>query len=300
MKILACVVTYNRVALLERCVDGILAQDRPPDLLLVINNGSTDTTLETLERKGITAITQANVGSAGGWARAIEEAQQRGFDAVWLMDDDGFPAPPALGILERALHGDRACVSSVVLRENEPDRFVFPFPRLNANGWPTLLSAKRKIPRLSELRREAVDGLYPFAHFFNGALVSVAATRKVGNVSADYFLSGDEIDYFARLRRAGPVLSHVDAHHLHPDVSLRALTPIKTYYFLKNTLIVNRRFHDRLPARQAAAVLGILARLAARNSPAEAWSYLAGANAPLFWRAVRRGLAGRIGPDFDE
>lgn len=297
MKILACVVTYNRVELLARCVDAIRGQSRPPDRLLVINNSSTDGTTQMLDKRGVDYVTQPNLGSAGGWARSIQEAQDGHYDAVWLMDDDGFPDAAALGILEQSLGGDRVCVSSVVLREDDRERFVFPFPILNRNGWPALFSAPRKVPTLSALRALATDGLYPFAHLFNGALLSVAMTRRIGNVTPDYFLFGDEVDYFARMRQVGGVWSHLAAHHYHPDVAQRPLTPEKAYYYLKNTLILNRRYHDLLPARQLAAVAAVVGRVAARNSPAEALALVAGRRA-ILWKALARGMKGRIGKDF--
>lgn len=297
MKILACVVTYNRAALLERCVDAIRAQTRSPDRLLVINNGSTDDTVAMLAAKGVECLTQDNLGSAGGWARSIAEAQEGGFDSVWLMDDDGFPAPQALALLEPSLTKGRVCVSSVVLREDDPDRFVFPFPVLNRNGWPDLFARPRKIPTLDALRRLAPDGLYPFAHLFNGALIDVAAARRIGNVNQNYFLFGDEVDYFARMRQLGPVLSNLEAHHLHPDVSKRELNETKVYYYVKNTLILNRLYHDLRPARDLATLLAALGRVARRNSAGEAMSYLVGRRAPLLWKAVTRGRRGRIGKD---
>jgi GT2 family glycosyltransferase len=299
MKILASVVTYNRKTLLERCVDHIRAQARPPDRLLVINNSSSDGTAEMLDAKGVDYVTQPNLGSAGGWARAIDEATKGGFDAVWLMDDDGYPGPGALALLEDKLGAGVGCVSSVVLRENQPTHFVFPFPRLNRRGFPALLARRRKIATLAELRAHAGGDLYPFAHLFNGALVSIETARRIGNVSPDYFMSGDEVDYFMRLQQAGPVFSHLGAHHFHPDVTTRPLTPEKFYYYLKNTIILNRRYFDLKPARHVMATAAVLARTVRRNSAGTALSYVAGRNAPVLWRAVARGLKGRMGKDFD-
>ena len=103
MKILAAVVTHNREKLLERCLGHLKKQTRPPDDIVVINNGSTDGTLAMLKRKKVRAVTQDNLGSAGGWRRSIDEALNAGADAVWLMDDDGYPDPRALEVLERQL-----------------------------------------------------------------------------------------------------------------------------------------------------------------------------------------------------
>ena len=217
MEILAVVVTHNRRTLLSRCLDNLLAQKRQPDHILVVNNASEDGTVEMLQKRKIDFITQENFGSAGGWYRGIEYALDHDFDAIWLMDDDGFPNVGALCLLEAALSPDVVCASSVVVREDLPTDFVFPLPLLDSSDLPIIWGRKRKLVSMSELRSISPDGTYPFAHFFNGALVSIAAVRQVGNVDCNFFMSGDELDYQYRLRKAGKVISLVDAIHYHPD-----------------------------------------------------------------------------------
>jgi rhamnopyranosyl-N-acetylglucosaminyl-diphospho-decaprenol beta-1,3/1,4-galactofuranosyltransferase len=299
MKILAAVVTHNRRELLGRCIDQLLKQVRAPDELLIINNSSTDGTEDMLRARGVPYITQENTGSAGGWRRGIEHAIEQNFDAVWLMDDDGFPDTGALAILEKALTPGVACASSIILREDRPTHFVFPMPFLDNSGQPVIFGAPRKIDTLEKLRRLAPDGIYPFAHLFNGALISADAARAIGNVNQNYFISGDEVDYFCRLRKGGRVVSLLDAIQFHPDVSKRPFTPVKFYYYLKNTLILNERYFDAVPLRNLLAVAAVLGRTAKRNGPVVALSYLFGRNAPVFYQAIIRGLRGQIGKDFD-
>ena len=128
MNILTIIVTHNRCKLLSRCIDHVQSQSRLSDALVVINNGSNDGTLEMLKSRGIAVIDQENVGSAGGWHRGIQHALDRGFEAVWMMDDDGFPDSDALNKLEKILTPGIACASSVVIREDYSNHFVFPFP----------------------------------------------------------------------------------------------------------------------------------------------------------------------------
>ena len=187
----------------------------------------------------------------------------------------------------------------MVLREDKPNHFVFPFPVLDRHGLPVLLAAKRKIARLDELGRHAASGTYPFAHLFNGALVRTEAVRRIGNVDTRFFLMGDEVDFFMRMRAAGGVVSHLRAHHLHPNVAARPLDAAKFYYFIKNTLILNRRYFDKVPLRDLMTVAVALARTARRNSMATALGYLFGRRAPILWKAVSRGIRGRIGKDAD-
>ncbi len=298
MKIVAAVVTYNRCALLERCLDHLATQSRAPDEVLVINNASTDGTLQMLASRPVSVISQPNVGSAGGWHRAIAYALERGFDAVWLMDDDGYPDCAALGQLEEVLTGDVVCASSVVVHEDDPDRFVFPFSLLNAGGNPVLLARRRKVRTVTELKTISPEGRYPFAHLFNGALISTRAIRDIGNVERRYFMFGDEVDYLLRLSRIGKVLSITDAIHRHPDVSRRALTSMKFYYYIKNTIIINHRYLDLALLRDALTVGVALWRVARRNGVTSALAYVAGSDTACLYRAIIRGARGQLGKDF--
>ncbi len=297
--ILAVIVTYNRRELLGRCIDYLEKQSRPPDLLVVINNGSTDDTDAMLRDRGIRCITQDNVGSAGGWHRGIQVALDEGFDAVWLMDDDGFPEVAALGRLEAELGPGGACVSSAVLCEGERERLVFPLPRLDARGLPALFSLRRKLLTLDKVGKWSKAGLYPFAHFFNGALISTEAIRQVGNVDRDFFIFGDELDYLHRLRSAGLVYTVMSAHHYHPDVAGRPLTDTMIYYYVKNTLVLNGRYFDWVPVRNILTVAAALSRTARRNGWREAISYLLGRKRRVLWTAIRRGLQGQVAKDFN-
>jgi GT2 family glycosyltransferase len=299
MRILTAIVTHNRCTLLERCIDHIARQTRASDGLIIINNASTDGTVAMLDARGIAHIDQPNLGPAAGWNRAIAECIDGGFDTVWLMDDDGFPDSNALAALEAGIAPGVACVSSVVLRENQPTHFVFPFPLLNRAGLPVVAGRRRKLPTLAELSRVAIDGTYPFAHLFNGALITRAAIRAAGTVDTGFFIYGEEVDYFFRLRQAGEVCSVLAARHYHPDVTQRSLTPTKLYYYLKNTLVLNRRYYDMVPVRDA-LTLGIgLARYGARNGWQTLAAVLMGRQRRLVPRAVVRGLRGQVGADFD-
>ncbi|WBO20820.1 glycosyltransferase [Sphingomonas abietis] len=300
MKILAAVVTHNRCVLLERCVDAIRAQTRPADGVVVINNASTDGTVAMLDAKGVAHVDQANLGSAGGWNRAIAECLAGGYDAVWLMDDDGYPDADALAALAGSLTDGIACVSSVVLRETEPTHFVFPFPLLDRAGLPVVMARPRKLATLAELDGIAQAGSYPFAHLFNGALIARAAIDAAGTVDTGFFMFGDEVDYFFRLRQVGEVRSVLAARHYHPDVARRPLTPAKLYYYLKNTLILNRRYFDKVAVRDA-LTLGVgLARYGARNGWYSLVIMLVWRRRQLVPRAISRGLRGKVGPDFNE
>lgn len=287
MKVLAAVVTYNRLELLKRCIDHLKKQTYLPDIV-IINNSSTDGTEAFLQEAGINYITQENLGSSGGWHRAIAEALEKNYDYIWLMDDDGFPDSNALQILLNTINNDIACVSSVVVKENNPEEFVFGFPKLNKKGNPALLRFKRKYYKLSDLLPKG--NTYPFAHFFNGALINIKHIKRIGNVNTDYFIYGDEVDYYCRLRKTGKILTSFDAKHNHPDVSKRNIDDKRVYYFIRNSIIIHNKYFDNSSLRNFLVVIATLVRIFRRNGAFKSLSYLFGNKKKYFYPAIKDGF----------
>ena len=117
------VVTFNRADLLRRMLAGLAALTRQPDAVIVVDNASTDHTRQVLEEAGNRALLaiheDRNLGGAGGFHRGVREAYDRGYDRIWLMDDDVVPAPDCLDVL---LAQDEACLMAV--REDLHGRLV--------------------------------------------------------------------------------------------------------------------------------------------------------------------------------
>lgn len=285
-RVLAAVVTYNRLNLLKRCINHLKQQTLLPDIL-VINNSSTDGTELFLEAESIPYITQNNSGSSGGWFTSIAEAANKNYDYVWLMDDDGFPDDSALETLINAMDENTACASSVVIKETNPDEFVFGFPKLNKHGNPVIFNLRRKFYKLSDLYPEYIT--YPFAHFFNGALINLKIIHVVGNVDLRYFMYGDEVDYFFRLKNAGKVITVFEAKHNHPDVNKRSIEEKRVYYYIRNTIILNNMYFDNAQIRNFLTIWVALYRILRRNGIVKCLRYLFGKEAKYFYPAIKDG-----------
>lgn len=289
-KVLAAVVTHNRLELLKRCITHLQQQSIPADIL-IIDNASIDGTKQFLIDNGIDHITQDNLGSAGGWWRSLREAEQRGYAYAWLMDDDGFPDSGALAILLNLMKDDTICLSSLVVKENKTNELVFGMPRLNKNGFPVILSLKRKYNTTQELPIH--EHKYPHAHLFNGALIDVPKAKALGDVDMSYFMYGDEVDYYCRMRRAGKIFSVVNALHYHPDVSQRSIDKKKVYYFIRNTIILNHLYFDKAFIRDFFTVGVAMYRILRRNGIREFFSYFFGGNSKYFYPAISDGYKKR-------
>ncbi len=95
LAISAVVPVYNAEQYIGQCLTGILSQTRPPDEVIVVDDGSSDGTAEELARFGneIRVVKQANRGHPGAYTRCFEEA--RG-DYVAKCDADDIWEPAKL------------------------------------------------------------------------------------------------------------------------------------------------------------------------------------------------------------
>ena len=91
-RVVAVVVTHNRVASLASSLDAVAAQTRRPDHLVVVDNADDPKVAEVLAASPVPSTylpSQRNLGGAGGYALGMLHALALGADLVWLGDDDG-------------------------------------------------------------------------------------------------------------------------------------------------------------------------------------------------------------------
>lgn len=238
-KVIVVIVTYNRRESLSHCITALKNQTRKPDNILVINNGSTDETGDWLKKqKDLDHISQENVGSAGGFYTGIKTAYERGYNWIWLMDDDGFPREDAL---EKLLCGH---TEELMLRNcaviNKDDKKSFVWKTLNYKS-------------LDEVKSPVIQNI---AHPFNGTLLHRKIVERVGFPNPKLFLWGDETEYYYRIIRknAIPFCTITDSIHYHPATSFSFKqdwdykTGWKMYYYIRNRFHVHRsKFSSVIP-----------------------------------------------------
>lgn len=93
---------FNRAHLIGETLENVLRQSRPPDEVIVVDDGSTDGSSLVIERFAprVRLIRQANAGPGAARNRGLAEA--RG-ELIQFMDSDDLWSPNKLEVQERAL-----------------------------------------------------------------------------------------------------------------------------------------------------------------------------------------------------
>ena len=241
MRITAVIVTYNRFDMLTETVDKVLGQSTGCDAL-IIDNGSTDGTGSYIkERYGsdprvIYVNTGENLGGAGGFNRGVREALDRGYDALWLMDDDCFTEEDSLSKLAEAhaaLSGRYGWLSSRCL-------------------WKDGTICNMNVQRVSPYKDADMEsgGLVraEMASFVS-LFLPADTVRKYGLPIKDFFIWGDDWEYTRRISIKEPCYIVNDSVVIHAMgsntvVSIAEDTPDRLHryaYAYRNDVYLYRR-----------------------------------------------------------
>ena len=162
MLISAVLPTFNCSHLLGRAIDSVLAQTRPVDELIVVDDGSTDDTRSMVARYG-TAVRyffQLNRGCAAARNRGIRESNG---DWIALIDHDDEWLPDKIQKQVATLQGKPDAVVcytgcwSVVDGKQKLVRMVNP-----QKLWPAMRLQNLLLPSLVMIRKKTFDDLGGF------------------------------------------------------------------------------------------------------------------------------------------
>ena len=293
--ILALIITHNRLNELKTCIQKIKSQSLLPDKILVIDNQSNDGTKEYLNNNKIDNIYSINNGSAGGWNLGINYCLKNNYDFIWMMDDDGYPDKFALENLYNNFSKNFSCLSSLILDINDNNKLAIPLPILNKKNNPVIFRFKRKI----KYKNYFSDKIkyYSFANFFNGSLININSIKKIGNIDINYFIYGEEVDFFHRLRKVGKVLTCLNSIHYHPSINKR-WTRIKMYYYIKNSIHLNFKYYDHPYIRSLLNIFVIFYRIFRYNGLMFFLKTFEYKNIKKLLSAIYKGFKSQIGNDY--
>ena len=301
------VVAYSRIETLDRVLNSLRDQTRPPDAIVLVDNGALPEVRDAVHRweaydDGVQVVALTpNGGSAGGFTAGLEAAlASPECTHVAAFDDDAIPAQDCLEkLLDAAaeLGEDAGAVGAVSM---EPG---------GGFAWPMfMLGDRQPVRTLQELEAAAGDRpAIPVAELAWHALVlPVGTVRRVGPPKKELFMWYEDVEYGLRLRRAGLTPYAVVAAHVeHPPpkrvvradilgvpLDVPVISPSKAYLMTRNALVVRHEYIGPkfwvvdLPLTVARALIAI------RALPGSRLALLRG----VLLRSMADAARGRLGP----
>lgn len=268
----AVVVTYNRKNLLIECLEALRKQTRPVQGIYLIDNASTDETPELLLEKGyiselppqnlrepwekesgISNFTDGNIinlhyvrmhentGGAGGFYEGVKRGYEKGYDWLWLMDDDTVPEDNAVNsLLEKANELKDVSVgflnSKVLWTDGTPHVMNIPTLKPLINGTPFNLYEDEEV-----LLVETAS--------FVSLLVNRDIVKKVGLPIKEFFIWADDVEYTLRISRSGLlglyVKDSIVIHKTKNNYSASNIYDWRFYYHVRNHLWISKLHYKR-------------------------------------------------------
>src|SRR4051812_39514468 len=193
--VIAVLVTYNRRELLVECLEAIARQTHPVSRVVLVDNASTDGTIEHVLASGVAErlaidlvqLTR-NGGGAEGFHYGVRAALEGESDWLWLMDDDCEPADDCLERLLAAEGSDAALLAPVV---REPGGELLAVHRGHVRPrWFFAPLMETGVP-------EGIEQI-DFCSFV-GPLIRTDAARRIGLPMRELFIRFEDVEYVQRL-----------------------------------------------------------------------------------------------------
>jgi rhamnosyltransferase len=282
---------------LSEHLDLLLNQSQPLSEIIVVDNASTDGTIEVLNERfpAVKVIRLAkNDGVSGGYSAGLEYALGRNHDWVWMLDQDSRPLPDTVANL-------------LAVYESFPDReklgLIAPLPISAATGAPYPLFLWRE----GQVEVRPVPGgntltLVDMA-ISSGSLIRREAVRKAGLPRNDFFIDFVDYEHCLRLRRSGFLIAVVNQcvmpHTIGQPRTVKFLgkpmswithRPWRDYYKVRNRAFVV--WHQVPSLRAKAFVIHQFLRQMFGSLLYDAEKVR---RIHFMWRGLRDGIRGRLG-----
>jgi len=245
--VFAIVVTYNRKQLLIQCLSALAKQTQPLSKIIIVDNASTDGTLQELHHSGLLEnpcmqllSLEQNTGGAGGFSTGMKYAFEQGADYVWMMDDDAMPHLNALEELMKYATPQHIFASLAVHEQQI--------------SWEMTVKTG-DIWQATHNPADILEKMEVYSLPFLGFMIHREMVEKIGLPDTAFFIAADDTEYCLRAKQAGSklflagrsLIEHPKAQHqeykvLGKKINYVSLPPWKRYYDTRNRIFIAKKY----------------------------------------------------------
>jgi len=297
-KVYVLILTWNRVHDVITCLSHLDDLDYPNYEVLVIDNGSSDGTVETIKEKfeHIDILENGiNLGYAGGNNAGLRHALEHGADYMFIVNSDTILPPDIVREMVEVASSsqDIAAVGAKNLKMSDPSTIWAAYLEMTYDWTLVKVVGNREQDGPEYTVVQDVDSVVGC-----GMLLSRRAIQDVGMIDEFLFGYHEDVDWCLRARRKGYRCVYAGtAYLLHrgsssTDISQEQSMPAR-YFLVRNAIIVARRYGN--PLQFAHVCLSMLLFLSGKEMKCQLGLRKRGTFS-LMWRGFRDGWRERPAP----
>jgi len=234
------ILNWNRIVDTLECLESLACLDYPDYEVVVVDNGSTDRSVEAIRERfpEVTLIENGeNLGFTGGNNVGLRQALERGADYALLLNNDTEVAPDFLRHIVEATETDPTVgIAGPMIYYHERPELIW-----SAGGAIDWRRGKTRMLGLNAPDTGQFGTASRQVNFVTGCalLVKRAVLERVGLLDERFFAYYEETEWCVRAQRAGFKIAHVPTAKVWHKIPLDARdnSPLVHYYMTRNRLL---------------------------------------------------------------
>jgi len=234
------ILSYNQKFFLKRCIDSVINQEHKSSQIIVVDNASSDGTVDFLRDYNLNLEiieNEANLGFAKAMNKGIERA--KGYYALFLAGDIILAQDCLMNFLRYIKSEDNIGLLTGHIYEHYNKKLIF-------SGKRVTLAWKFKQNELTLKNRMERTDLIPGCLLFS----KTGLLRHSGGFDERYFFYFEDLDLSFRFKRAGfrnLVIPEAKAFHLEEGLGIgKYKTDKKIQFELEKNLLITYFNHAKL------------------------------------------------------
>lgn len=234
-KVYISILNWNGLEDTLECLESVFKMDYPHFEVIVVDNGSTDDSVEVIEKTypQLTLIeNKENLGFTGGNNIAMHYAMDHSADYVWLLNNDTIVEPDTLSklVTEADKSPDIGLVSPVIYYYDEPEKIQFHGSYVDWKNFR--FRTAKDLQSWHQINIGQTISLWGTA-----LLVKRAVIENIGYLNSKYFAYHEDGEYCIRATKSGymnVVEPNVKVYHKDSRSTGNSRSPMQVFLRVRN------------------------------------------------------------------